>query len=139
MSSAHIERPLAGGLSPMKTQSISGGSLLMKFWTVPGIPLITKRYAGFPIPPHIWHTTLMRSHHKFLPEAVRRVYTANRCNTFATIHLGQPRSRGSNIQLVTDRDNPSRKKRIVTLCYIDQDGLVSCSLCSYFRKPMKKT
>jgi len=53
-------------------------------------PLITKRYAGFPIPPHIWHTTLMRSHHEFLPEAVRRVYSANRCNTFAAIHLGQP-------------------------------------------------
>ena len=53
-------------------------------------PLIRERYKGFPIPPIIWHTTLMRSRREYLPESVRQLFMDNRNARFADIQIGSP-------------------------------------------------
>jgi hypothetical protein len=53
-------------------------------------PLIRERYKGFPIPPLIWHTTLMRSRREYLPESARQLFRDNRHAHFADIQIGFP-------------------------------------------------
>lgn len=50
--------------------------------------LIKARYQGYPIPPLVWHTTLMRYKRQYLPERMRRLYRDWSEHDFGSMHLG---------------------------------------------------
>jgi hypothetical protein len=62
------------------------GALLASEWE----PLLRARYEPYPIPPVIWHTTLVRSLRQFLPSNLREVFSRYRDTRFRDIDLGQP-------------------------------------------------
>ena len=61
-------------------------ALLASEWGV----LLRARYEPHPIPPVIWHTTLVRSVRQFLPAVVRDVVSQYHDREFPDIDLGQP-------------------------------------------------
>jgi hypothetical protein len=52
--------------------------------------LLRARYEPYPIPPVIWHTTLVRSSRQLLPRDLREVFSHYRDRRFQDIDLGQP-------------------------------------------------
>jgi len=52
--------------------------------------LIKARYGVHPIPPIIWHTTLVRCRNVLLPQAVRNLFFKYRNGSFNNIDIGQP-------------------------------------------------
>jgi hypothetical protein len=51
---------------------------------------LKARYEPHPVPPVIWHTTLVRSNRRFLPQTIRNVFHRYRGKRFPDIDLGQP-------------------------------------------------
>lgn len=70
----------------LKIRNTIAEELLKSRWE----SLIRERYEGFPIPPVIWHTTLMRSRSEYLPESARQLFMGNRHVRFADMYLGAP-------------------------------------------------
>lgn len=53
-------------------------------------PYLEARYAGFPIPPLIWHITLVRYAAEYAPQSLRDLYQRYRTTAFVDLQLGQP-------------------------------------------------
>ncbi|MFN8444368.1 MAG: hypothetical protein U0175_26530 [Caldilineaceae bacterium] len=53
-------------------------------------PHLEARYAGFPIPPLIWHITLVRYAAEYAPQPLRDLYQCYRTASFGSLELGEP-------------------------------------------------
>lgn len=53
-------------------------------------PYLEARYTGFPIPPRIWHITLVRYGAEYAPQSLRDLYQRYRTTAFADLQFGQP-------------------------------------------------
>lgn len=53
-------------------------------------PLLEERYARLPLPPKLWHTTLVRYGRQFAPQTLRALYHAHAGRNLGTIELGEP-------------------------------------------------
>lgn len=56
----------------------------------PWKPHLEARYAGFPIPPQIWHITLARYAAEYVPQSLRDLYDHYRTTSFGDLELGEP-------------------------------------------------
>jgi len=53
-------------------------------------PWLEARYAGLPLPPRLWHTTLARYGRDYAPQALRELYFAHAGRDLGAIELGEP-------------------------------------------------
>lgn len=56
----------------------------------PWRPHLEARYAGFPIPPLIWHITLARYAAEYAPQPLRDLYHHYSTTSFGDLELGEP-------------------------------------------------
>lgn len=80
---------LLAGLPDVQTYAIRqqlAQRLLQSAWR----PYLEARYAGFPIPPLIWHITLVRYGAEYAPQPLRDLYQRYRRTSFGSLTLGEP-------------------------------------------------
>jgi hypothetical protein len=53
-------------------------------------PLLEERYARLPLPPRLWHSTLVRYGRQFAPQSLRAFYHAHAGRNLGGIELGEP-------------------------------------------------
>jgi hypothetical protein len=66
-------------------------ALVAELLTSPWRRFLEDRYAGYPLPPQVWHTTLARYRAGFASQAMRDVYFQNAALRIPKLSMGQPR------------------------------------------------
>ncbi len=80
---------LAG--TPDAASAVARQSLVSELLASPWRRFLEDRYAGYPLPPQVWHTTLARYRARFASQAMRDMYFQHADLRIAELSMGQPR------------------------------------------------